>query len=225
LRTGSSFPYRITLEDHFLHNRGIFLCSASGPDDLAAAREAEIRSKVFLNLIPLVRIFLSRVEEPLVVKANSSGRGESGMDVCMFCERLRNPSELADCLVYEDELFHVSHQLNEEGQTYLGSVIIQSRRHVHDLAELTEKEASWLGSLITRSSRALKNCTGAGWTYAESFLERYQHVHVIVTARYPSMPKEYIRLAIRKWPGAPRGTRPDVIELSRKLRAGMSSGK
>jgi len=147
------------------------------------------------------------------------------MEVCMFCERLRNPNELANCLVYEDELFHISHQLNEEGQTYLGSVIIQTRRHVHDLAELTEEEASRLGLLITRSSRALKNCTGASWTYAESFLERYQHVHVIVTSRYPSMPKEYIRLAIRKWPDAPSGARADVVELSRKLRTTMSSGK
>ncbi len=143
----------------------------------------------------------------------------------MFCERLRNISALADCLVYEDELFHVSHQLNEEGQTYLGSVIIQARRHVHDLAGLTEEEAARLGSLITRSSRALKNCTGAGWTYAESFLERYQHVHVIVTARYPSMPKEYIRLAIRKWPDAPRGAHAEVVELSRKLRSNMSAEK
>jgi len=162
----------------------------------------------------------------MMAKAKSPGRRENGeTEVCMFCERLRNPSGLADCLVYEDELFHVSHQLNEEDQTYLGSVIIQTRRHAHDLAELTEEEAARLGSLITRSSRALKNCTGAGWTYAESFLERYQHVHVIVTARYSSMPKEYIRLAIRKWPGAPRGAHADVVELSRKLRADMPSEK
>ena len=162
----------------------------------------------------------------MVAKAKSPGRREiAETDVCMFCERLRNPGWLADRLVYEDELFHVSHQLNEEGQTYLGSVIIQTRRHVHDLAELTEKEAARLGSVITRSSRALKNCTGAGWTYAECFLERYQHVHVIVTARYPSMPKEYIRLSIRKWPDAPMGTRAKVDELSRRLRADMSAEK
>ena len=162
----------------------------------------------------------------MVAKAKLSGPREiAETEVCMFCERLRNPSELADCMVYEDELFQISHQLNEEGQTYLGSVIIQTRRHVHDLAELTEEEAARLGSLITRSSRALKNCTGASWTYAESFLERYQHVHVIVTSRYPSMPKEYIRLAIRKWPDAPKGSRADVVELSRKLRAHMSSEK
>jgi len=162
----------------------------------------------------------------MVAKTKSPGRREiAETEVCMFCERLWNPSGLADISVYEDELFHVSHQLNEEGQTYLGSVIIQTRRHVHDLAGLTEKEAARLGSLITRSSRALKNCTGAGWTYVESFLERYQHVHVIVTSRYPSMPNEYIRLAIRKWPDAPRGARVEVVELSRKLRADMSSEK
>jgi len=162
----------------------------------------------------------------MVAKAKSPGRGViAETEVCMFCERLRNPSTISDCLVYEDELFNVSHQLNEEGQTYLGSVIIQTRRHVHDLAELTEEEAVRLGSLVTRSSRALKNCTGAAWTYAESFLERYQHVHVIVTARYPGMPKEYIRLAIRRWPDAPRGARAEVGELSRKLRGLMSSEK
>ncbi len=63
-------------------------------------------------------MLLSRVEERMVPKSKSPGRGViAETEVCMFCERLRNPSTISDCLVYEDELFNVSHQLNEEGQT------------------------------------------------------------------------------------------------------------
>jgi len=141
---------------------------------------------------------------------------------CHFCERIRNASRLADRLVCEDEFFHVSPQANDDGPTLLGDLILQTKRHVPDLGELSQAEAAALGPLIARLSRALKECTGASWTYCFAFLEGYRHVHVSILSRYPGLPKEFVRLDLGKWPEAPRGSPERVAELCRRLGDALS---
>jgi diadenosine tetraphosphate (Ap4A) HIT family hydrolase len=130
---------------------------------------------------------------------------------------MANPAPLRERLIFEDEAFHVTHQLEEEGPSYLGILLIQTKRHAQGIAELTDSEGTELGWLIQRTSRALKSCTRAAWTYVFSFTEGYRHVHVIVAARYPETPKQYVRLAITDWPDAPKGGHPEVADLSRRL--------
>ena len=137
---------------------------------------------------------------------------------CYFCERLAGPSEIQDRTICETARLHVSHELVEGEPTYLGYLLIQTKRHVPDLAALTNTEAHELGLLIQRISQALKICTDAEWTYVLGFMEAVQHVHVFVAARYPKTPKEYVRLGITEWPEAPKGDRAAVVELSRRLR-------
>ncbi len=142
---------------------------------------------------------------------------------CFFCRRMEDRAPLQDVVIYEDNRFHVSHHLTDEGDestpSYLGMVLIQTKRHVNDLAALTEAESSQLGKLTMRLSRAIKAATGAAWTYCYCFLEGYRHVHVFLAARYPGMPEEYIRLNLTDWPGAPSGSRKEVSELCHKLRS------
>jgi len=155
-----------------------------------------------------------------MITTTSKSTGKEESNECFFCERMMNSSSysaLKERTIYEDELFHVSHQF-DEAPTYLGLVLIQTKRHVNDLSELSEPESQELGSLIARISKALKATTGAAWTYCYSFLEGYRHVHLLVTSRYPSVPKEYVRLAIGDWPEAPVGGKKEVEELSNKLR-------
>jgi histidine triad (HIT) family protein len=137
---------------------------------------------------------------------------------CHFCQRMADPSSLGNRLVFEDDVFHVSHQLEENGPTYLGLLLIQTKRHAPGMAELTENEARQLGSLIRRTSRAVKSCTGAAWTYVFSFTEGFRHVHVVVAARYADTPKQFARLAITDWPGAPKGGPAELAKLCRELR-------
>jgi diadenosine tetraphosphate (Ap4A) HIT family hydrolase len=134
---------------------------------------------------------------------------------------MADPTPLRDRLVFEDGSFHVSHQLEEDGPSYLGNLLIQTKRHAEGMAELTELEGQELGSLIQQTSRALKSCTAAAWTYVFSFTEAFRHVHVVVMARYPNTPKQYVRLAITDWPEAPKGGRAEVAQLSQKLRDSM----
>jgi len=134
---------------------------------------------------------------------------------------MAEPARVRDRLVWESASFHVHHHVEEDGSSYLGALLIQTKRHAPGLAELSDAEAQELGRLIHRTSRALKSCTTAAWTYVHGFTEAYRHVHVFVAARYPNTPKAYVRLAVAEWPGAPKGDHHDVIELARRLRESM----
>jgi histidine triad (HIT) family protein len=142
---------------------------------------------------------------------------------CHFCQRVADPGPLRERLVFENDLFHISHQLEEKGPTVLGILLLQTKRHAPGMAELTDLEARQLGSLVQRTSRALKECTGALWTYVFSFTEAYRHVHVVIAARYPDLPPQFLRLAIADWPGAPKGGPSEVAALARRIRERMSS--
>ena len=142
----------------------------------------------------------------------------------VFCEQAVHPEWLAKQQVYEDESFVVVHQLDgDERTTYLGTLLLQTKRHVRTVGDLTDAEARTLGHLLSRISRALIRTTGAEWTHTFSFTEAYRHIHFIVAARYPGLPKEYYRLNYVDWPGAPRGTRSDVEDLCARIRTQLST--
>ena len=98
---------------------------------------------------------------------------------------------------------------------------VQTKRHATNLAALSDSESERLGWLIGRISRALGRCTTAEWTYCFGFTEGFRHIHLLVAARYPGLPKEYLRLAIADWPGAPRGNLAQVEALAGRLRSGV----
>jgi histidine triad (HIT) family protein len=137
---------------------------------------------------------------------------------CIFCKQRSDHYLLEKRIIYEDELFLASHPLDEKGPSYLGLVLIQTKRHASDLGELCEAEAQGLGSLIQRISKALKEATGAAWTYCYCFMEGVRHVHVFLTARYPDITAEYVRLNIGNWPKAPVGGKEHVEDLAQKIR-------
>lgn len=141
---------------------------------------------------------------------------------CVFCDQIRDDI-FEKLLIYEDELFIATHRLDENAPSYLGLILIQTKRHVHDLGELSEEEAPKFGILIQRISKALKETTGAEWTYSYTFMEGVRHVHNFLTARYSKVPKQYLRLDIGNWPEAPLGGPKEVFELSEKLRYKIKS--
>jgi histidine triad (HIT) family protein len=141
---------------------------------------------------------------------------------CFFCGRLREPGSIEAWRIYEDDLLVATHQVEANGPTYLGTVMVQTRRHTEGLGGLTDREAERLGLVVTRISRALRSTLGAEWTYAYCFTEAFRHVHTIVDARYPGLPKEYVRLGIHEWPLAPRGDAEAVRRLVIELRVAMA---
>ena len=148
-----------------------------------------------------------------------SSRASSPGTDCFFCDRLRNRKRIEDWCVCEDDLLLATHQFEVGEPTYLGTLLIQTKRHSEGLAGLTDNEAGRLGLWVAQLSRALKETMKAEWTYAYCFTEAFRHVHMIVDARYPDMPREHVRLGIHDWPDAPRGDPGTVRSLVKQLRA------
>jgi histidine triad (HIT) family protein len=142
---------------------------------------------------------------------------------CLFC-KIQQGSELpVGGLIYEDELVYAQHANFDDGPAYLGRLVVETRRHVPDFAELSADEAKAVGLLISRLSRALKRSTGAEKVYVEFYAEVTPHLHVFLTARYPGAPAEYWRGHAGEWPGAPRGGAPEITALSQRLRSALAN--
>ena len=73
--------------------------------------------------------------------------------------------------------------------------------------------------MVRRASRALREVAGADHLYAAVLGNRVPHLHVHLVARYPGTPQEYLGLKADEWPGAERGTAPQVAEFVTRLRA------
>ena len=122
-----------------------------------------------------------------------------------------------------DGLMIVSHlspqSPGREGQpVYLGYLFVEPRRHAAGLADLTEPEAQAVGLWCTRASRALREVAGAEHVYAAVLSDRVPHLHVHLLARYPGTPPEFWGLQADEWPGAERGTEPEVAAHVTRLR-------
>ncbi len=143
------------------------------------------------------------------------------MQSCLFCDVQRGQPPAVGGGVYEDELVYAYHWA-DEGPSYLGHLALTTKRHALDFTELTPAEAQSVGLLITRLSSALKACTGAEKIYAEFYGEVTPHLHVLLTARYPDMPMEYLRWNVSHWPDAPRGDTAAIAALCDRLRAALA---
>jgi histidine triad (HIT) family protein len=144
-------------------------------------------------------------------------------DACAFCERIRVGGPFPGGILLENPHYLATLWTNPQGPTYLGQVLLQTRRHVPSLASLTSAEGAALGPMIQRLSRALGEAVGPELVYLDCYMEVVRHVHLFLTARYPRTPREFWRLDLTDWPDAPRGGLPEVEALADRLRATLSA--
>lgn len=143
---------------------------------------------------------------------------------CPFCEPLVQGADPPYEPILVDDLLRLAHPVEDDGPTYLGNVVVQTRRHTeHGLPSLTDEEGARIGVRVAQLSRALRDVTGAAWTYTYCFTEAFRHVHQFVVARYAELPEEHVRLGIGSWRDAPRGDRSAVRRLARELAARLSA--
>ena len=145
------------------------------------------------------------------------------MEECLFCRIQKGLIPLAGGPIYEDELVYAHHFHTDEWPAYLGHLLVETKRHTPDFADLTASESQTIGLLITRLSKALKTCAGAEKVYAIFYGEVTPHLHVHLTARYPGTPAEYLRWNVEDWSDAPKGNWDEVAALSERLRAFLMS--
>lgn len=139
---------------------------------------------------------------------------------CFVCRKHRGETETPGVSIYQDELLYAGHAEFPTGEdkAYLGYLMVEPRRHVPGLVELTDKEAQALGLLVARLSRALKECEGAEHVYAFVLGDRVPHLHVHLVPRYPGAPPEYWGVRVDEWPDAPRGDADELEALCLRLR-------
>lgn len=141
---------------------------------------------------------------------------------CVFCHALQPSDERNRLVVYEDELVLATH-LVADGPSYLGQLLLQTKRHIPNYAELLDDESRAVGIATARLSRALKSCTNAETIYVVTLAEVVPHLHTFLTSRYLGTPPEYWRMNIERWPDAPRGGREALTSLCDWLRSAVPS--
>ena len=140
---------------------------------------------------------------------------------CFICQKHRGEVIIPGGAIYEDELIYVGHASvpEDEAVTFLGSLLVEPKRHVPGMAELDDAEAEAIGRMITRLSRALKVREGAEHVYLFRLGHHVDHLHVWVVPRYPGTPREYWGMRVDEWPQAPRGDAEAVTALCERVRS------
>ena len=140
---------------------------------------------------------------------------------CFVCRKHRGEIAVPGGAVYEDELIYAGHAAIPEGEStiYLGSLLVEPKRHVAGLADLTDAEAERLGLVVARLSRALTESEGAEHVYLFVLGHAVQHLHMWLVPRYPGTPREYWGMRVDEWPEAPRGGPEEIAALCERLRA------
>lgn len=139
---------------------------------------------------------------------------------CFICRKHKGLEVVPGGAVYEDNLFYSGHSWSASDQEtpYLGSFIVEPKRHIPTWAELNDAEAKVIGKVIREVSKALKTGVGAEHVYVFVIGHHIPHFHVWVVPRYPETPREFWGLELFEWPQRPVGDQDAVEKISGKIR-------
>ena len=133
---------------------------------------------------------------------------------CYICDKHRT----GDGVIAADDLIvlgHVLPDLSDSETVYLGHLVVEPRRHVPGLADLTPEEAAALGRWAARGAKALQ----AEHVYSSVVGHRIDHLHPHLVPRYSGTPRDYWWPDLDDWPDAKRGGNAEVTQLVGELRA------
>ncbi|QFF98972.1 HIT family protein [Psychrobacillus glaciei] len=138
---------------------------------------------------------------------------------CFICNKHNGRVNTSGITIYEDEYVLVGHIDKKAKQNYLGHIMVDLKRHVPSLAEMTIQEAKAFGIVMSKVSKALKETENAEHVYALVSGNSVPHLHLHLVARYPNTPKEFWGpMEVYGWAEAPMGGNGEVIELCRRIK-------
>jgi diadenosine tetraphosphate (Ap4A) HIT family hydrolase len=106
---------------------------------------------------------------------------------CLSCDVIAGRREAPGGVVFENDFWHVSHQISPVQLP--GLLILQPKRHVEQIGDLTMEEAATLGPVMSAASQALNRTLDSRKVYVCSFGSVLMHVHfylVPLTAAIPA---------------------------------------
>ena len=146
---------------------------------------------------------------------------------CFVCSKHLLGEEAQGGVIYQDHLLYAGHcHLLGQPDILLGWVVVEPRRHLAELGDLSFDEASSLGVLVARLARAVQQSEGAEHIYSyvggDGLGAGHLHVHLI--PRYRGSPPEYKGLRATEWSGAPRGGAVEMTAVAQRIRHQLLTG-
>ena len=139
---------------------------------------------------------------------------------CYICRKHAGLQRPPGGVIYEDDVVYVSHAQIREGQSdaYLGYLMLEPKRHVPGLADLSEAEARSIGWMATRLARALMASPEVDHVYSFVIGHGVPHFHMHIIPKYVGAPREYWGPRVDEWPDAPRGGVDAIERYCERLR-------
>lgn len=122
--------------------------------------------------------------------------------------------------IYEDDHWVADHGVD---RLVRGYVVLKTKRHVHELADLTEEEAATLGGVAQRLLAAMRAALGTERIYICSFAETVHHLHFHLLPRYPEMPGLSDRMVPDLFAGKWSCSLDEAENAARAIRTAMAS--
>ena len=140
---------------------------------------------------------------------------------CIACDVVSGRIVPPGGIILDDGVWVLSHSVSPV--LLRGWLILEPRRHVEHLAELTEPEAAALGPLIARASSAVMRALQAEKVYACSFGELVRHVHWYLIPRYADMSVHGVAVLNEMFanPSPWACTDEDAAEAASRVRAAL----
>jgi len=144
---------------------------------------------------------------------------------CFICRKHRGEIIVPGGCIYEDEFVYVGHMGANEKLIYKGYLIIDLKRHVPGIGDMSEDEAKNFGFILNQVGKALKEVLNAEHIYCFVQGDAFPHFHMHVIPRYPNTPHEYWNPLILKYWKEAQGGVEQIEELCSRLNNYMTNPK
>ncbi|MFJ6413572.1 HIT family protein [Terribacillus saccharophilus] len=144
------------------------------------------------------------------------------MENCFICDKHAGRIEVSGDRIYEDEYIYISHIDKKGKSTYLGHIMLDLKRHVAQVGDMSEGEAAAFGIAMKRAAKALQGTLQAEHVYTLVSGNAVPHVHMHIIPRYAGTPEKYWGpMDVYAWPDAPFGGELEIREVTAKLQCFM----
>ena len=120
---------------------------------------------------------------------------------CMVCQKHQDIKTFTDVIAERDGWILTHFPFIADEKAAKGHLILETKRHIIDLSEMTTEEAKGMGELAQFGVQQLKTKLSAEHVYMFRINDKVAHLHVHLIPRYSNTPKEYWGFKINEWPG------------------------
>lgn len=138
---------------------------------------------------------------------------------CFICQKHKNLSEFTGEVIAQKGGLLLTHfpNLKDEKATR-GHLLIEPKRHVTKLTELSDEECNALGGFIRLGASLMEGLLKAEHVYVFRINDKVAHFHIHLIPRYAGTPREFWGAKIMEWPGRKTVTLEEIRNVSRDLR-------